>query len=116
MERTPWKIPLYLPGERTNFQYGDGDDSPPTGWSHGAAKEQAADKVITADEFESLSPYERGYVVYMAGHRADQPVVPDEKCPYKSGSHKETEWIRGRETATSDIAFMVHRGFRGPWE
>ena len=41
---------------------------------------------MTSDEFENLTPAQRGYVVYTCGARADEPHVPDEQNPYPEGS------------------------------
>lgn len=52
--------------------------------------------MITKKEFAGLKPKMRGYVVYMAGCRKDQPNVPDEKNPYIEGSKAASEWDLGQ--------------------
>ena len=37
--------------------------------------------MLTAAEFEALTPREKGYAVYMAGCRDDQPNIPEEYTP-----------------------------------
>lgn len=55
--------------------------------------------MLTKEEFESLTPHQRGYAVYMAGSRKDQPNIPDEKCPYEGGSLMAEEWHAGQWSA-----------------
>ena len=61
---------------------------------------------LTKEEFESLKPQSRGWAVYMAGRRDDQPNVPDEKNPYPVDSEDNIEWSLGQQKAmleTQDI-------------
>jgi hypothetical protein len=59
-----------------------------------------SDNVISKQEFEELSPYLRGYTVYMAGTNAAQPHVPDERNPYADkDAYKAAEWERGSQEA-----------------
>ena len=37
--------------------------------------------MLTKEEFEALTPREKGYAVYMAGCRDDEPNVPEEYTP-----------------------------------
>lgn len=53
-------------------------------------------KPVTKEEFESFSPFDRGYAVYMCGSREDQPNIPDEKNPYPDGSHERQRWNDGQ--------------------
>lgn len=39
--------------------------------------------MMTEEQFLSLKPRQRGYVVYMLGSRDDQPHVPDEAEPVR---------------------------------
>ena len=55
--------------------------------------------MLSKAEFEALTPRLRGYAVYMAGCREDQPHVPDEHCPYPDGSDDAKEWNRGQNVA-----------------
>lgn len=55
--------------------------------------------MITRDAFLSLPPFDRRYIVYMAGARDDEPNVPDEPNPYESGSNAALEWNRGAQEA-----------------
>ena len=57
------------------------------------------EQVLTKEEFETLKPRTRGYVVYMAGNRDDQPNVPNEKNPYPAGSKEHEEWNEGQRQA-----------------
>lgn len=54
---------------------------------------------MTSAEFEALSPYDRGFVVYLCGARKDQPNVPDESNPYPPGSSEAAAWDRGAWSA-----------------
>lgn len=56
-------------------------------------------RVISADEFARLSPRTRGWAVYVAGERDDQPNIPNEKNPYPAGSHEHAEWDAGQQQA-----------------
>lgn len=61
---------------------------------------------ISKETFEQLSPRDRGYTVYMAGCRDDQPNIPDESNPYPPGTMEHAEWDRGQQLAvlaTQDI-------------
>jgi hypothetical protein len=59
--------------------------------------------MITPEQFAKLSPYARGYAVYVAGERDDQPHVPNERNPYPAGSREATEWDRGQAQAVLDV-------------
>jgi len=52
--------------------------------------------MLTKEEFEELSPKNRGYAVYMAGNRDDQPNVPNENCPYDMETEDFNAWNRGQ--------------------
>lgn len=54
---------------------------------------------VTAAEFANLAPRGRGYHVYMAGARLDQPNIPNEKNPYTKGSRAHQEWDLGQRIA-----------------
>lgn len=58
---------------------------------------------FTAAEFQRLTPYWRGYVVYMYGARPDQPNVPDEKNPYRVGTDDHHEWAAGQVAAAQGV-------------
>lgn len=59
-----------------------------------------SDNVISKQEFEELSPYLRGYMVYMVGADTAQPYVPDETNPYEGkDKYKAAEWNRGAQEA-----------------
>ena len=51
---------------------------------------------LSQEEFEALTPYERGFAVYMAGNREDQPNVPNETNPYPVKTREHKEWERGQ--------------------
>lgn len=53
-------------------------------------------ELITTEEFASLRPKRRGYVVYMMGARQDQPNVPDEANPYRKQSAAHRAWDEGQ--------------------
>lgn len=38
-------------------------------------------KPMTAAEFDALTPHQKGYAVYMAGDRDDQPNIPSTYVP-----------------------------------
>lgn len=54
---------------------------------------------VTKDHFESLSPFMRGWAVYMAGSRRDQPNIPNETNPYPEDTSDHNEWNRGQQRA-----------------
>lgn len=58
---------------------------------------------MTKGEFESLSPVVRGYTVYMAGSRADQPNVPAESNPYTKDSENAKQWAHGQDLAVQEV-------------
>jgi len=57
---------------------------------------EAKRHMLTAADFSSLSPRQRGYAVYMAGCRDDQPNIPDERNPYESETEAWREWHEGQ--------------------
>lgn len=59
-------------------------------------------KEITKKEFESMTPYKRGYAVYMFGANDEQPNVPDEKNPYPNFTSETNAWEHGNSTAMFD--------------
>lgn len=54
---------------------------------------------MTKEQFEALDPFERGYAVYMAGCREDEPYIPDENNPFCEGTDDYNEWKRGQQVA-----------------
>lgn len=62
--------------------------------------------MLTKEEFEALSPRQRGYVVYMYGDRDDQPNVPSESCPYPPGSVEWEQYAQGMMTAVLEVQDM----------
>lgn len=72
----------------------------------GEALIRAADQIegiMTKEKFESLSPAVRGYTVYMAGDRDDQPNVPNESNPYPKGSENHSQWAHGQDLAVQEV-------------
>lgn len=63
---------------------------------------QPEDGIITREGFLAMTPYNRGYAVYMMGAREDQPNVPDEANPYEDGSENHAAWNRGERQAVID--------------
>lgn len=61
---------------------------------------------MTKEQFESLTPFDRGYMVYMCGERDDEPNVPNEKNPYPAGSDSWVEWIDGQFQAMISVQEM----------
>ena len=55
--------------------------------------------VISKKEFLKLTPYQRGYAVYMLGERDDQPHVPNEPNPYPRGTLAHRSWANGQRAA-----------------
>lgn len=55
--------------------------------------------LITKAQFESMTPYGRGYTVYMFGRDDNEPNIPDESNPYPPGSKESLGWIRGMTAA-----------------
>lgn len=58
---------------------------------------------LSKKEFERLSPYARGYAVYTAGWRPDQPNIPDETNPYPEDSEDYKDWNDGYSLAKSEL-------------
>jgi len=59
--------------------------------------------MMTKDEFERLLSRERGYVVYMAGRRDDEPNVPNEGNPYEYGTAAWESWRIGQSQAATEV-------------
>lgn len=59
--------------------------------------------VMSKKEFLALLPYERGFVVYMAGARTDQPHIPNEPNPYRKGTRAHREWNAGAQAAVNAV-------------
>jgi hypothetical protein len=59
--------------------------------------------MITKEEFEGLSPRDRGYVVYMCGAREDEPNVPAEGCIYPKDSEDYKEYLAGQHEALLEV-------------
>lgn len=59
--------------------------------------------VLTKKAFAALSPFARGYAVYMLGRRDDQPNVPDEQNPFPSGTRAHRRWAAGQDAAIRDV-------------
>lgn len=57
-------------------------------------------KVLSAEDFAMLSPYGKGYAVYMFGSREDQPNVPEE---YEPSEEDKAEFDRGQFQAVLDV-------------
>lgn len=55
--------------------------------------------MITKKQFKALSPHDRGFAVYMCGHRKEEPNVPAEACPYPEGSVAHKRYTRGQNEA-----------------
>lgn len=69
------------------------------GYCEKLEKEWWMKNVYTKEEFEALDAFTRGYVVYMAGCRDDQPNIPDEENPYSKGSDDYDLWSYGNQQA-----------------
>jgi hypothetical protein len=59
--------------------------------------------MLTTEQFNKLTPWYRGYTVYMCGAREDQPNVPDEKNPYVKGSEDSDQWYAGAWSAYLEV-------------
>jgi len=59
--------------------------------------------MMTKEEFAALSPKQRGYVVYMAGCREDEPNIPNEENPYLKGSAAASQWDEGQTVAIFEV-------------
>lgn len=53
-------------------------------------------KVFTKEEFEALTPKQKGYAVYMCGMRDDQPNIPNER-EYKPDPKDQAEFDEGMQ-------------------
>lgn len=58
---------------------------------------------LTAAQFLALTPWSRGYAVYMFGERDDEPNVPDEGNPYQPGTADAEAWEAGNMRAAVDV-------------
>lgn len=66
--------------------------------------------MITEQDFSDLSPYHRGYVVYLWGKSDGEPNVPDEANPFAPGTRNALDWVRGMTTAV-----LVQTNVRGAY-
>ena len=57
--------------------------------------------MITAEEFEAMTVYNKGYVVYKFGHDKNEPNVPLSHSPTKA---EKEEYDRGQSMAMLDVA------------
>jgi hypothetical protein len=55
---------------------------------------------MTAAQFSALSPYGKGYAVYMLGDREDEPNVPKEWTPREDEAE---EYKEGQMQAVLDV-------------
>lgn len=53
-------------------------------------------ELITKEYFESLTPMQKGYAVYMVGNRDDQPNVP---ATYEPATKDLEDYIHGQQIA-----------------
>lgn len=54
---------------------------------------------MTAYEFAGLDAQQRGWSVYMHGHRIEEPNIPNELNPYMEGGDDHGAWKRGHLAA-----------------
>lgn len=71
------------------------------------AKNGVETMAMTAEQFNQLTAFERGYAVYMAGCRDDEPNIPDEGNPYPVGHAEHTQWCDGQNAAMLAVIDMV---------
>lgn len=57
-------------------------------------------KVFSKQEFDAMSPYQKGYIVYMCGSRDDQPNIPEH---YEPTEAEKKEFERGQLKAVLDV-------------
>jgi len=57
--------------------------------------------LITKAEYDTLTPSEKGYIVYWQGSRPGSELK-DEKNPYPEGSPEHAEWLRGEGIAVQN--------------
>lgn len=55
--------------------------------------------MLSVEDFNALTPYQRGYMVYMAVEFGGQPNIPNESNPYTYGSRDALDWVRGMISA-----------------
>jgi len=67
-----------------------------------SVKREVTVRIYTQSEFESLTPYQRGYVVYWCGDNPKQVNVPNECNPYIEGTDDFENWNKGQRQATQD--------------
>lgn len=58
--------------------------------------------MLTKAQFETLTPFDRGYIVYLCGNKKDQPCIPNEQNPYDETSSEYIQWNRGQHQAVTE--------------
>ena len=59
--------------------------------------------MITKEEFKSLTPKKRGYLVYIYGCKKEEPNIPNEENPYLKESKESKQWNEGNYQAMLDV-------------
>ena len=57
-------------------------------------------QIVSQKDFDSLSPYGKGYAIYMYGMRLDEPYVPQ---IYEPAEEEVVDYERGKFQAMLDI-------------
>jgi len=63
--------------------------------------------MLSQKEFNDLTPYQRGYTVYLYGANPEEPNVPDEQNPYPKDSNEHFEYLCGAAKAVLEVLDMV---------
>jgi len=58
--------------------------------------------LVSANIFRQLTPYARGFAVYMLGARSDQPNIPNEENPFVPTTEEHSEWDAGQTAAVHE--------------
>ncbi len=63
-------------------------------------KDRRMSVIKSVEAFAQLSPYAKGYVVYMLGARNDEPHVPER---YKPAKYNRKEYNHGQNAAVLNV-------------
>lgn len=54
-------------------------------------------RLITLAEYQTLNPFQQGYVVYMQAEHEGSELKEHQKCPYPPDSDESEKWHRGQK-------------------
>lgn len=59
--------------------------------------------MLTKEEFEALTPFQKGYAVYMAGSRDDEPNIPANYSPIWASPQDKADFEAGQLQAVLEV-------------